>query len=71
MSAGWGAGSIPAMTWKRIRAYVMGSIDEELLARNEYPSSPVRVLNMAVCRGIWVEMILESGVSRRPKINVE
>jgi len=32
------------MNWKRMLAYVIGSVDEELLARNEYLVTENRIL---------------------------
>jgi len=32
------------MNWKRMLAYVTGSVDEELLARNEYLATENRIL---------------------------
>ena len=32
------------MDWARILAYVTGTVDQELLARNEYPAAENRIL---------------------------
>lgn len=32
------------MDWARILAYVTGTVDQELLARNEYPAAEHRIL---------------------------
>ena len=37
-----------AMSWKRMLAYVTGSVDEELLARNEYPVDENRGLRRQI-----------------------
>jgi len=42
--AGHEFGSIDPMNWKRMLAYVTGSVDEELLARNEYLATENRIL---------------------------
>ena len=38
----WGRGAV--MDWARILAYVTGTVDQELLARNEYLAAENRIL---------------------------
>lgn len=40
------------MNWKRMLAYVTGSVNEELLARNEYLVTENRVLRSQIKRRI-------------------
>ena len=42
--AGVGTGSGRLMDWARILAYVTGTVDRELLARNEYLAAENRIL---------------------------
>src|SRR6266481_4180983 len=44
LPGGLGTGSLDPMNWKRMLAYVTGSVDEELLARNEYLVTENRIL---------------------------
>jgi hypothetical protein len=39
------------MDWKRLPAYVIGSVDEELLVRHEYPVSENRILRQQITQG--------------------
>ena len=39
-----GAGQGAAMEWARILAYVTGTVDQELLARNEYLAAENRIM---------------------------
>jgi hypothetical protein len=39
-----GEARAPIMEWARILAYVKGTVDQELLARNEYPAAENRML---------------------------
>jgi hypothetical protein len=43
---------LDAMKWKRMLAYVAGSVDEELLARNEYLVTENRILRNQIRGGI-------------------
>jgi hypothetical protein len=42
VAEGWARGAI--MDWARILAYVTGTVDQELLARNEYLAAENRVM---------------------------
>lgn len=54
MYEGSGAVSIDAMNWMRMLVYVTGSIDEELLARNEYLVTENRILRGQIKDRIWL-----------------
>ena len=36
------------MDWARILAYITGTVDQELLLRNEYPAAENRILNAQI-----------------------
>jgi hypothetical protein len=41
------------MDWKRLVAYITGSVDKELLTRNEYLAEENRILRNQI-KGLWV-----------------
>ena len=45
---GWVRAFISAMPWKRLLAYITGSVDQELLVRNEYLVTENRILRAQI-----------------------
>ena len=52
------------MDWKTMLAYMTGSVDEELLRRNEYLAAENRILRATESAGRWLR--LASGLAARP-----
>ena len=57
-----------AMNWKRVLAYITGSVDEELLLRNEYLVTENRILRSQIRGRVLLtdlERISLAGIAKR------
>src|SRR4030095_15698182 len=43
-----------AMDWKHLRAYITGTVDQELLLRNEYLVTENRILHNQITGRVWL-----------------